>query len=150
MFYDENVIMTKRLKRIKQGVTFWRVHAFPGNLVEGPTAYITKCIALGKVFKHNHSFWIPTFSTPYYPCGDYKTPSRKNFCNSFNELFLRSESCKDMHLTPQSYNHHRVFFSKRAAEKYVQLVLSGSNISQMFNVDRQDYTSYIGNYYDED
>lgn len=110
--------MTKRMKRMRQGVTVWIVHAFADRAaVSEYGGWIDEVVLLGKV-----AFKSPRTGSNYVHV-DYLTAhgNRSDF------------SLLDMHVyEQQSYNEHRVFFSRRKAENYLKLVQSGCDVRQMF------------------
>lgn len=130
MTYHHTTYKTKRIKSIKQGVEFWHVHSFPKRGLQGPIAYLDRYVALGKAYESSGSLWIPVYKPVSWNL--YRTPALKNFVTGKSGLLIHPYSCMDAHLTPQTYNCHRTFFSKKAAERYVKLVESGCNIQSMF------------------
>lgn len=95
---------TNKIKRIKQGVTLYKVYAFPA-----------KKSASIDVIK---------------PAGHVKVKVEEHYTFEFIPTkFLRREnayySTKDAKLRHQTYNAHRTFFSLKKAKRYVKLIESG-------------------------
>ena len=90
---------TKKIKRIRQGVTLYKVYAFPKT--RSTSIQIIKPTDPVKIkIRDTHSYeFIPTLQ------GDFST--------------------KDAKLRYQVYNAHRTFFSLKRAKRYAKLIESG-------------------------
>jgi hypothetical protein len=95
---------TNKIKRIKQGVTLYKVYAFPGKR----SASIDVIKAAGsvkvKVYENGTFEYIPT---------------------KYGKKDVVSYSTKDAKLRYQTYNAHRTFFSLKKAKRYVKLIEAG-------------------------
>jgi hypothetical protein len=95
---------TNKIKRIKQGVTLYKVYAFP----EKGSASIDIIRAAGPVkvkVDENYTFeYIPT---------------------KYGKNNIVTYSTKDAKLRHQTYNAHRTFFSLKRAKKYAKLIELG-------------------------
>ena len=91
---------TNKIKRIKQGVTIYKVYAFPEKRAAS--------IEIIKPTGHVRIKIDESYSFEYIPSsrGDYF-------------------STKDAKLRHQTYNAHRTFFSLKKAKRYAKLIESG-------------------------
>lgn len=109
---------TNKIKRIKQGVTLYKVYAFPGER----SASIEIIKAAGPVevkVDGDHTFeYIPT---------------------KYGERGDGGHSTKDAKLRHQAYNAHRTFFSLKKAKRYVKLIESGCWSVYCKDLDHHDY-----------
>ena len=132
--------LTKRIKRLKQGVTMHLVHAFPDKK-EG---WIDTYLILGRVIPKSPSGFTVEF-VPYAHIGTFPEPTiflyqpeRKIRFTSVQQLMSESHkrlnefSLTDSHFRNQSYNCHRAFFSLRKAKRYLKMVQEGCDVSTMF------------------
>lgn len=96
---------TKKIKRIKQGVTLYKVYAFPNE--RSASIVVIKAAGPVKVkVDENYTFeYIPTKFGKKDMTGHYST--------------------KDAKLRHQTYNAHRTFFSLKKAKRYAKLIESG-------------------------
>lgn len=103
---------------MRQGVTVWYVLAFP----EGEAYIEQRCLA-DKPKPRKSLLGKSAFVEYYYPGFDHK--------GQFGLL--------DCHVMGnQTYNWHRLFFSRRKAESYAKLVRSGCDVSSMFGSNKAD------------
>ena len=95
---------TKKIKRIKQGVTLYKVYAFPA-----------KKLASIDIIK---------------PAGPVKVKVDGNYTfeyipKKYGKRDVVTYSTKDAKLRHQTYNAHRTFFSLKKAKNYARLIEAG-------------------------
>jgi len=105
--------LTKRARRIKHGVTLFHVYGFKDK-----TAFIDTMFVTSKPYQTSLSLFA-NYSRKPAPAS--RSPHGAAF------------SLVDAHMIgSQTYNWHRVFFSRKKAESYAALIRSGCDVSSMF------------------
>lgn len=114
--------LNQKLKRLKQGVTIYLVHAFPLNETNehhpNATGWIDKLVITKRPQTKK---WFDPFAWTY-PKIDYLVFKKDG------SSYESHGSLQDMGLISNDYNSHRTFFSERKAKAYLKLVKSGCNI----------------------
>lgn len=104
--------MTKRVqfKDIKQGKTFFHAHAFP-HKNDNMQSYVEPVYITGRPFETSVCWFAPN--------SKYGTAFVKS------DSFLRGFSLRDAGVIPNEYNFHRLFRTKKEAERYVERMKAG-------------------------
>ena len=116
---------TKRVRRFKHGATVFSVLAFQSP--DENVAIIEERFVTSRPYQSKISGSLFA-DVNYYPT----TRSTYGYSPMISMI--------DAHVTgSQTYNLHRVFFSRKKAESYAKLVRSGCDVSTMFPGDRIDW-----------
>ena len=115
--------LNQKLKRLKQGVTIYKVYAFPDRI-----DYATSLNTLGWIVKLvvnkrpqvNVSKSLGGYEYKFVECTERLE----------GKAYITMPSLYDMGLLSQTYNNHRTFFSERKAKAYLKLVQSGCNVNR--------------------
>ena len=103
--YPQSPHQVTREDQLEVGVVVFYVHKFrPGKCVNG---FISKCVVLSKPYTHSFMSGGVTRFADYMNLG-----SDSNYKSHF--------SLEDSGVVPNTYNHHRLFTNKAAAEAYLR------------------------------
>ncbi len=100
----------KFAKSLRQGQTIYKVYAL------GDRSYMVKSVVCSRAKKMGITQYMGIDVVNYYKETDWFGFTKEWKCNS-------SESLSDMNALSgcNGYNHHRVFFSKKKAQKYLKI-----------------------------
>jgi hypothetical protein len=117
------------IESLRAGQTVYLVHAL------GKASFVNKSTITGKPTckRNGRKFHHPFFSISYFSDISYLSENFK----IENDL-----STKDCNLIPNSYNHHRLFYSRKKAQRYLNRCLT-ENIDLVHKI---PYTSFDPHY----
>lgn len=122
----EKIVATKKVRRFKHGVTVFKVYTYQDR-GQTPVAVVEQLFITSRPF---YSSSTDTLFANYA-----RRPGIPR-----TQTWYSSMSLRDAHVIgTQTYNLHRLFFSRKKAESYAKLVRSGCDVSSMFPGERIDW-----------